>query len=445
MAGMAAVTETDGLALHIEWETAHGVTAAELAATWCRLEIRVGTRTVTAVEDSRSSTIRRSVYTSAYPLAEWIAEHWWSLRSHVRPSALPRSAWTWSRRPEQPWLGRHNLRAAGGGMPWPDLTIVPEGSTTRLVWNASRPTALGAVDFLTSGDVFLPSAAVMDSLGRFVETVLLRLDEAGVSETPLQQEWALLQSSDDDENAFAAALARLGGDPFDVPSDLADDVISISEEVDEGFLHEFLDSAVASEVSTAWTWVGRARASAVGRPRPRLDTPIEWLQSHLDSQASQPWSIGYAVAQAYRRQLELAELEVFAPDEYVATTTVDAPAGGLQGLVGVQGGEAVSLVLPAELSWSATSKRFAQARSLALSLLTSRDLLLLDPAATDLAKASRACAAELLAPAGGIADYLSALPDITSAALEAVAARFDVSPLLVQHQVENQLQARIPQ
>lgn len=100
-------------------------------------------------------------------------------------------------------------------------------------------------------------------------------------------------------------------------------------------------------------------------------------------------------------------------------------------------GAEVGLVLPAEPSANEASRRFAQARALGLSLLTERRLLLLDPAHTDLSKTSRAFAAEPLAPAAGIAEYLDVLPSATGAALEAVAGRFAVSPLLVQHQYDN--------
>ncbi len=68
---MAAVIDTASpLLLTVEWERAPGVTAPELAATWCRLEITVRGRSLTLVEDRRGGGIRRAVHTSAYPLAE---------------------------------------------------------------------------------------------------------------------------------------------------------------------------------------------------------------------------------------------------------------------------------------------------------------------------------------------------------------------------------------
>ncbi len=90
------MTSEKGLQLLVDWEPAEGITAPELAATWCRLEVRVAGRVVSAVEDERTSSMRRAIFTSAYPLAEWIAENWWLLRAHVRPSTVPRGSWAWA-------------------------------------------------------------------------------------------------------------------------------------------------------------------------------------------------------------------------------------------------------------------------------------------------------------------------------------------------------------
>src|SRR5438874_4717883 len=97
VAQVADMIDLEGtLLVEVDWEPADGVTTPELAATWCRLEIQVGQDHVTAVEDGRNASIRRGIYTSAYPLAEWFAENWWLLRAHVRPSGTASSDWRWS-------------------------------------------------------------------------------------------------------------------------------------------------------------------------------------------------------------------------------------------------------------------------------------------------------------------------------------------------------------
>jgi Zn-dependent peptidase ImmA (M78 family) len=71
-------------------------------------------------------------------------------------------------------------------------------------------------------------------------------------------------------------------------------------------------------------------------------------------------------------------------------------------------------------------------------------LFLVTGAYTDRQKMERAFAAELLAPAKGIAERLGGTPDVVLLEdLEEVAQYFRVSPMVVEHQVENQLSASI--
>lgn len=125
-----------------------------------------------------------------------------------------------------PWQRSHNLRGGGGAMPWPDLTLVPEGAVTHVVWTAVSGLPAQPVSFLTSGDTYLPAYAVRQALGHLVEQVLERLTEAGVTGTVLQREWEELGELDEDERQFAAAAARLGLDPFDVDDQVADQIES---------------------------------------------------------------------------------------------------------------------------------------------------------------------------------------------------------------------------
>lgn len=143
------------LRLRLTWERVDGVVAPELAVTWCDLGIDVGGDSVTLVRDRRNDAIRQEVRTSAYPLALWIAEHWWALTEHVRASAADTDALRWTARFRPSWLRWHNVQGAGDGMPWPDLTILPEGGIARLVWFKGVGLAGQPVSFLTSGSTFV--------------------------------------------------------------------------------------------------------------------------------------------------------------------------------------------------------------------------------------------------------------------------------------------------
>lgn len=142
MATRAVTAPAPGLGFNFDWERPEGVVAPELAATWARVEIWVGRDCVTQVQDSPSGASRRSIYCSLYPLAEWVAFNWWFLRAHLRPAALAASPWAGpgprsNGRPDA-WARHHNLRSVGEGFFWPNLSILPEGRLTRLLWHADE-------------------------------------------------------------------------------------------------------------------------------------------------------------------------------------------------------------------------------------------------------------------------------------------------------------------
>ena len=437
---MARVSEPRGFRIDVEWDSAPGVATPEFAATWARFAVWIGPQSATTVEDS-TGAYRRSVYTSVYPLAEWIAFNWWSLTSEVRPSALPVPLWSWANVADHEWLRRHNLRSAGAGMPWPDLTVVPEGATTRVVWRSGPGLANQPVTFLSSGDTYLPSSQFVEQLSSFVNQVIDRLREAEIYDTPLAKEWQALRETDDQEAEFDRAAARLGLDPYAMSAQAQEDLISISEELQPHVLAEFLDSADPTDLHSAVRWLQQARNKAAGLGKANTQSVVgEWrnlLRQQGAFRADRPWTRGYQTAREVRHILQLEPTDFLGMDDFVKKVTLSGQSAGLEGLARLSPAEKLILVLPSGAR-SNPSVRFAQARSLGLLLISYEDEHLLDPASTDLSKESRAFAAELLAPISGIQQYLSTLPAVTDAAFEAVAARFRTSSLLVRRQYENQ-------
>jgi hypothetical protein len=168
----------DALRFTYEWERGDGVATPELAATWARLEVWVGSECVTRVEDILTGSARRSIYCSLYPLAEWIAFNWWPLTANIRPAAFPKQARLWGR--------QHNFRAAADGFIWPNLMLWPQGSSTFVRWRSDAVVRNGApVRYISSGDAFTDSIETRHSLSGIVESVLVRLEEMGFGSSPL--------------------------------------------------------------------------------------------------------------------------------------------------------------------------------------------------------------------------------------------------------------------
>jgi len=205
------VTVNQAMEFRVSWLDAPEVTAPELRATWCHLELWVGGRCVTRNEKP-SGTARRGIDVSLYPLALWVAENWWSLGHEVSPSTNPPRSWVISAQGKDGWLRRHNFRAAGDGMPWPDLTLVPDGAVTHVRWTGDS-SPRGRIAFVGQGEVFLPAGVALRALAEsLVVPVLERLSESGVTGSLLHEEWATISALDDDEVAFCRAAAKLGLD-----------------------------------------------------------------------------------------------------------------------------------------------------------------------------------------------------------------------------------------
>lgn len=266
---------SDALDVRIEWLDAPGVTTPELAAAWARYEVWVNNRCATQVE-SADGTLRRSVYGSIYPLAEWIASNWWILMSHIRPSAVEARYWTWPNIRAYPWLSQHNFRGAGDGMAWPNLTFVAEGAVTHVSWVPDNNFASKPIEFASNGSAFIQTDAASEGLARIVNLALERLSEEGLPKTRLAEEWDAIAKMDSEEREFCQTVARLGLDPYAVSDQTADDVVRIASILPAELLADFFDSANPAALTRASDWTQRAIVAA-DRASDRARASLELL------------------------------------------------------------------------------------------------------------------------------------------------------------------------
>jgi IrrE N-terminal-like domain len=446
------MTKPAELDLKWDWLSAADVKAPELRATWARLEIRVGDQCLTLVEDVESASSRRSIFVSLYPLAEWVAFNWWTLLADSRPSAQL------SRHGRQHDLfleatakvhrQRHGTRGAGDGFLWPDLLILPEGRSTRLIWRSDiGRDATHPIRFLISGELLVDSDSIKQNLDRFVEAVLARLLESEVSGTPLEDEWAAIQAASDEEAAFCIAAARLGLDPYSEAAQYESAILAASQSLrDEELLGDFLDAVDPAQIEPTLEWVSRAQNDievlAAGRGE------MLELRAHLrDAQTSQsqwsrfaPWQAGWEQARLVRRVLGVDDTMPIETEKILNSVVRPAPTRTLQAIGGTSGWGRNALVVLAQ-HLHPTTKRFTLARALWHLLWRDAPNFLVTSAHTDRQKVERAFAAELLAPASGVAAKIDGdvFGGVEEEALEEIAITYGVSTIVVQHQVDNQL------
>lgn len=191
------------------------------------------------MEDKSTRGIRDAIYGPLYPLAEWIATNWWALLYEVAsPTRLAGGE----------YVRRHNTAAASEGFALPSLRVQPEGERILLYW---EPVELPdhRLQFLSRGHKHLDRAEVEEAFRRFVGAVIARLQDQGVSDTLLADEWAAIENTDAEERAFCKAAGQLGWDPYALSQDAVDMLVaSIDQLPANGVVEEFLMAADGSKV-----------------------------------------------------------------------------------------------------------------------------------------------------------------------------------------------------
>jgi hypothetical protein len=132
--------------------------------------------------------------------------------------------------------------------------------------------------------------------------------------------------------------------------------------------------------------------------------------------------------------LQVPAVQRFDVAPWVGTTVAGTSSAGIQGVAAIHDDRCGLVASDSRLN------HFRQARALGRTLLNPEQRSFVLSAARGYEeRVARAFAAELLAPAEGIRQALAEFGRHDDAALEAVAQRFRVSPLVVRHQYDNQL------
>jgi hypothetical protein len=322
---------------------------------------------------------------------------------------------------------------------------MPEGETVRLAWNADKDSEDDRpVRFLTRGNLSADNVTLQQRLAGFVNSVIDRLVEQGVDETPLASEWANIQSADEEETEFCIAAARLGLDPYSEALKYSDEILrSANHLADRELLQDFLDVVDPDKIATTLSWVSAAKSyihALTSRPSGEIAELRSAARQLPDWNALRPWELGWKQAQLIRQAAEVQPDQPFDIERWVTDVTRPTNSLGLHAFGETKEGAYPLLVVSHR--HPDTSKRFVLARALWHVLWRDSPAFLVTSAHTDRQKTERAFAAELLAPAQGISSRLvddSVHSGLEESALDELAAHFRVSTLLVQHQIENQV------
>lgn len=424
------------LDFQIDWLDGEGINGPELSSTQASLQIAAGDSVITRVLDARAKTTRDEIYVPAYPLAEWLAAHWWFLTQEVE-SPLKAN--------DPNFIRRHALNTTLDGYSFPNLKIIPAGAHIHIVWfrNPSR----NRIDFLNEGEAWVDKNAFSEACANFINQVIRRLEALDIAETFLQEEWAAIQMADGDETRFCGAAAALGWDPYALNDSQRDLMLEMAEQSTGSVLEEAVAALDPRNLRQGWASVLQAIANAKCNS---LDIEIDSLRrrmgQHTYSLERKPWHSGYALAQRLREALALN-------GEPLSTTSDIARAFGtstesfdtvmqpvdfdgaalIEGAVtrDEDGNPAFALRQRCD-----NSKRFGFCRALAEALEFPESDTLLTKAHSERQQRNRAFAAEFLAPSSGLRDRINESV-VDDDEVNELATEYGVSSRVIEHQVTN--------
>lgn len=393
----------------------------EVTATAALLEMYVDNVSLTRNQDIWAETVRDNVFLSAYPLAMWFATSWWRLNHEPLPT----------QQPGHDWRMVHELGAANHGFVWPRVIFVPDGEVIHL-WAGASTTIDQSVLYLQALEAPkpIPLTSFQQSVQRFMQNVLARLDAKRLARTNLAQLWAILQEDLADPDAVRRRKleAQLGFDPEECPEHALTAALQWESEVGQTALSELAPAISASGGSPELTVLEQlAVASGI------LGTPTVSPESIDHQDQGAPWERAVHAARALRRLMGNSSDPISARNlhdllglSHAATTNWSVPDGRSPVAVAIPAQDHQLKFVPRRRNL--IGQRFELARFLGEYLRPSTDRnhwLASTDLGTSRQKYQRAFAAEFLCPIDALTGFLNG--DFSSYAIEDAANKFEVS------------------
>lgn len=421
-----------------DWQDGTGIQGEELSATFASLRIDVKGQLLTHVIDNRAQTTRDRIFVPLYSVAEWLVTNWWFINYE---SENP------TKKTDPAFSHRHSWGATTDGYALPDLTITTSGSQTHLRWSR-RSTSWAKLAFLNEGHAIVDHEQLMEDCADFIDRVTHRLLACGIESTLLQDEWAAIQATDEDESEFCTLSAGLGWDPYDLDDAMQGHVVALADQLGPLSV-EAIPAIDASkpldDCSAILAAIEEARSNTLRLPRGLTFIADGGFNNEP------PWQIGYDLARRARNELGLdgqpihnTELLAKALGHSVeALEQAAEPVAPLEHLALIDGvvtrdeagGASFGLKRRGQVGW-----RFLFCRALAEAMSSHGDALV-TRGNTEQQQHNRAFAAEFLAPSTSLIERISS-PVVDEEEVDELAEEFGVSSWVISHQIENHRIAR---
>ena len=361
----------------------------------------------------------------------------------------------------------------GKAMLFPDLKVVPSGNLMHLSWTSSRK-PWTRTRFLEEGRTWIEGEIFRERCSELIDRVIGRLAELGVHDTLLQEEWAAIQAADPEETAFCGTAAGLGWDPYGLDDGECAAVLELDRILEGIALEEAVAAIDPENIGPSSRAIRDAAIRARHNSLPLRNLGVSSHGTCVDVEAfpvrdrtdsahagnggaiapgwRKPWEEGYHLARSMRQALgvdgkplptiaDIADAIGEVPEELEKVTrpTDFGPATLVEGVVTRDEAGNPAFAFRAVRD---DAKRFLFCRALADVLLPSGSDTLITRAGSGRQRRGRAFAAEFLAPSSALAARVSS-SIVAGEEIDGLAEEFGVSPLVIEHQINNHTIARI--
>ena len=434
------MNDMNSLRIEFEWQDPGGARGEELRATWASLSVFIENHPVTELLDTKTKSVRSSIFLPLFPLAEWIADNWWFLQAEAeRPDNTK----------DIEFDRRHSFRWAREGFVLPSLRFVALGKSVAAQWQPLEIPDAG-IRFLSSGNAVLDARVFTERLREFVNAVIARIEESGVTGTTLQEQWLAIENTDTQEREFCHASARLGVDPYAVQDQLEAKILDVAGTIRAELLDDFLSLANINNLTDQAREL-KSASEAISDDADSVDA-LTAIRHHAPqvAQGANPWEIGYLFATQLRRALNggnwkspsLVELAGYLNIDELDHCLLPKPSDCqfFDALTGTNQRNTPKFIIEKKRP---DSRQFAFCRAMFEHLtLPQGRFAAVSRLRTERQQMNRAFAAEFLAPHSMLKRDLSAAT-VGEDEIEDLAAEYGVSPFVIHHQIENHRLARI--
>lgn len=399
----------------------------EETATFAEIVLALGDTTISQVFDHETGLLADGPRLPAVVLADGLIRSWWVLLYESQKLE-----------DDPKFQARHRLDSLVPGYVFPPLAVWSSGeAVTAEMFDPD--TRFQRQMFLLPerrGPWTMSRGAVEGALSSFIGRVLDRLATRGVDRSSLAQAWERIGESvhDPDERIWCINAGRLGLDPYD--SDTPD-LARISAGLSDSLFGDVCEATEPSELSRTCNWVRGAAARLPNAPA----LPIRHFGAPHRRDLTQPgWRDGYDSARLLRSRIALTQDPRRASETLLGDALQSAQArlddntpASMEGLTRRNGPEMRTIVS----ARSARQRRFRMYRAAYLAWRAGQDgEAAITTASTWRQQASRAFAAELLAPAELLRER-AGKGGLTQDVVERLATEWVCPPLAIIHQAQN--------